>query len=150
MKAISRIARDWPGKFFLAGLLLAVAAVIYMLIDVIFGVDLYRLTPLHGMKCGFRRMVGLYCPGCGATRALLALVKGKLITSVYYHPVPVYCFLLYANFMVRYIFSTMVSERCPVKLKPAKFRVVYVILLVVLLLGNWILRNVLLFLGWPI
>lgn len=32
----------------------------------------------------------LYCPGCGGTRAVIALAHGQLLRSLYYHPaVPV-------------------------------------------------------------
>lgn len=126
---------------FISGIVLGIAGLIYALIDLIFNVDLYALTPLAHMKCGFRQLTGFYCPGCGGTRAILALARGRIFSSFYYHPLPLYFIALYGNFAVRHLF--------PKHLKPAKFRTVYVIILVVLLLGNWILRNVLLIAGHP-
>ncbi len=126
---------------FIAGMVVVLLGVSYLLIHLIFHVDLYKLTPLAHMKCGFRKLTGLYCPGCGGTRAVVALAKGQLLTSLYYHPLPLYFAALYINFAVRYLFRK--------HLKPAKFRMIYVILLVVFLLGNWFLRNALLIAGHP-
>lgn len=41
---------------------------------------------LLAMPCLFRFFTGLYCPGCGGTRAVLALLSGDLKASIYYHP----------------------------------------------------------------
>lgn len=34
-------------------------------------------------RCMFHKLTGLYCPGCGATRALSALLHGDLKTSLH-------------------------------------------------------------------
>lgn len=39
--------------------------------------------------CPFRRCTGGYCPGCGATRAASALVRGDLVGSIRLHPLVV-------------------------------------------------------------
>ncbi len=139
MKRLKEIAQGFRGKLFLAGILLAVCALLYALLYWITGIDLYHFTPLYGLKCGFRRLTSLYCPGCGCTRSVLTLCKGKILTSLYYHPLPVYLTGLYGNFALRHLL--------PNHLKPAKFRIIYVFILVILLLGNWILRNTLLIVG---
>jgi len=35
--------------------------------------------------CGFRRLTGLPCPGCGMTRGLAALLKGQVLQSVHFN-----------------------------------------------------------------
>lgn len=35
--------------------------------------------------CAFRNLTGLPCPGCGMTRGLAALLKGRLIESLHFH-----------------------------------------------------------------
>lgn len=56
------------------------------------------LFPFEG--CIWDKMLGIYCPGCGGTRAVLALLQGKLLLSLWYHPFVLYAAVLYAGFML--------------------------------------------------
>ncbi len=49
--------------------------------------------------CMFHAVTGFYCPGCGGTRAVLALLHGDLVQSFRYHPVVPYGVGLYVLFM---------------------------------------------------
>jgi len=62
---------DWP--VFALLVLLAVAGVALWLIDP-------RQLPLP--SCWFHKTTGLYCPGCGATRATHELLHGKVISAL--------------------------------------------------------------------
>lgn len=42
----------------------------------------------------FHTLTGLYCPGCGGTRAVLSLIKGDLRMSVQYHPLVPYTVII--------------------------------------------------------
>jgi len=44
---------------------------------------------LHA-PCAFHLLTGLYCPGCGGTRAVQYLLKGQLWNSLQYHPLVLY------------------------------------------------------------
>lgn len=48
-----------------------------------------------GRDCAFHSITGLYCPGCGGTRAIRELLRGNLRMSLQYHPL-----VLYAVFVV--------------------------------------------------
>ena len=52
---------------------------------------LYKMFPISLgrflMPCMFLKLTGLYCPGCGGTRAVAALLKGKWLLSFFYHPI---------------------------------------------------------------
>lgn len=63
---------------------------------------LYRFA-LQGrvpaMPCFFDTVLGIYCPGCGGTRALTALAEGKLLLSLWYHPLILYLAVVCGGFM---------------------------------------------------
>jgi hypothetical protein len=42
--------------------------------------------------CTFRRIFGMDCPGCGLTRAFVAMAHGRLEAAWHYHPVGVLLF----------------------------------------------------------
>ena len=63
----------------------------------IFGDSWLSIMP----NCAFETITGLYCPGCGGTRAVLALFQGHLIKSFIYHPAVPYTFIVYCVFMIR-------------------------------------------------
>jgi hypothetical protein len=54
----------------------------------------------YAMPCMFHAVTGLYCPGCGGTRAVFALLRGKLLTSFLYHPIVLYTVISGGWFMV--------------------------------------------------
>lgn len=45
---------------------------------------------LIGFPCLFHWLTGLYCPGCGGTRAALHLLHGDIAGSLRYHPLVLY------------------------------------------------------------
>lgn len=51
-------------------------------------------------ECAFFSATGIYCPGCGGTRAVKSLLQGNLIRSFVYHPFVVYVAFSYVIFMV--------------------------------------------------
>lgn len=66
------IVRSHPTRFQIASaLLLTVSAVACL---TLLPPDIYRFYP----RCPFFQITGLLCPGCGATRALAALLRGDI------------------------------------------------------------------------
>lgn len=60
---------------------------------------LYRALEITGIiviavlffyQCPFRAILGIPCPGCGMTRALVCLLHGDLKSSLYYHPMLIF------------------------------------------------------------
>ena len=62
---------------------LFLAAVVFYL-----GMLAYRHPTEYGFipPCQFHRWTGLFCPGCGATRAVHFLLRGDWKTSLHYNP----------------------------------------------------------------
>jgi len=146
-KGIVRIWKLPGGPLFLLAFPVIAAALIYAVLYYGFHIDLYAKLGLSEVKCAFRSMTGFYCPGCGGTRATLHLMRFHPIHSFLMHPLPLLLALWYLNFFVRFIFAYLVPENFPLKLKPARFRPVYPIILAVAILVNFIVRNVLLLNG---
>lgn len=135
------------GPLFLLAFPVIAAAIVYAVLYYGFRIDLYTALKLDGIRCAFRSLTGFYCPGCGGTRATLHLLKFHPIRSFLMHPLPLLAALLYLNFFVRFIFAYLVPETFPLKLKPAKFRIIYPVILGAALLVNFIVRNILLLNG---
>ena len=66
---------------------------------------LYFITGFSvlGIKypCIFNKVTHLCCPGCGGTRALRALLKGKILMSIYDYPPLIYAVIVYVVFMIK-------------------------------------------------
>lgn len=105
------------------------------------GLKLENLFP----ECGMYAMTGYYCPGCGGTRAVRALFRGHIITCFCYHPFVLYAFFMLAGFLststITYIFHK--KPVFQLKLCAAHFY-----LAAVLVLGNWAVKNILIYLGY--
>ena len=83
-------------SLYIIGWLLPGIAAVCLLLSKVLGVDLGRLA----LPCIFHSVTGLYCPGCGGTRALRLLLHGDILQSLYYHPLVLYGAVLYGWFMV--------------------------------------------------
>lgn len=81
--------------FYTFGKILFIFGIIAVLIGMIGGLD--WLLQLNG--CVFKRVTGVYCPGCGGTRAFFALLRLDLIKSFFYHPAVLYFSVVYLVFM---------------------------------------------------
>lgn len=90
--------------------------------------------------CVLYRMLGIYCPGCGGTRAVSALFHGQLLQSLWYHPLVLYTVVIFGGFMV-----TQTCERLHVpRMKGWKFHSWYLYGAVAVILLNFFLKNLLL------
>ena len=63
----------------------------------------YPWLSLCGLNCRLCTLyMDQYCPGCGGTRAVLALLAGHPVLSFLYHPLVPYCALVALVFAVSY------------------------------------------------
>ncbi|MBS6196176.1 MAG: DUF2752 domain-containing protein [Clostridiales bacterium] len=98
---------------------------------------LIRLMP----PCVFRSMVGLYCPGCGGTRAVLELLRGHILQSVWYHPIVVYAAGLYGWYLISNTIEWLSGRKIAVG---SRYHRWYGTGAAVLVIVNCLLRNLLL------
>lgn len=64
-------------------------------------------------QCLFLKYTGMYCPGCGATRAVLSVLHGRFIMALRYNfglcALGVICILCY----IEYAFNKKILPRSP-------------------------------------
>lgn len=87
----------------------------------------------------------IYCPGCGGTRSVEALLHGHLLESVWYHPLVPYTAIVFGGFMM-----TQGLERLGVRLvRGWKYHDWHLYGAMVLLICNFLIKNIL-WLVWGI
>ena len=89
--------------------------------------------------CMLNAVFGLYCPGCGGSRAVKSLFQGKILTSLYYHPVVLYTVVIYAVFMISHILRYITKGR----IKGIRFHSWFLYVALIIIAVNCILKNVL-------
>lgn len=89
--------------------------------------------------CPFHDILHLYCPGCGGTRAMVALFRGQIVHSVLCNPLSAYL-------AVGFFCFDALSLRRILRDEPGAVRIPmwYVWVLLALLIVHFIVRNVLL------
>lgn len=88
--------------------------------------------------CPFHSITGLYCPGCGSTRALGYLVHGRLLNSLRYNPlvfplIPIVTVGIVLNFYEQFTKKGLF---------PSRFRFEVSVLILSLILLLTLLRNI--------
>lgn len=121
--------------FYIAGwLFLAVAGVLF-LVWKFNGFTIGAYLP----PCVFHAMTGLYCPGCGGTRAVYALLRGEVGMSLFYYPFVFYAAVLGTWFMVSQTIERISRHTLPIGLR---FRPVYLWIALILILANFFVKNI--------
>lgn len=91
------------------------------------------------MPCFFDKVLGIYCPGCGGTRALTALVHGRLLEALWYHPLILYLAVVGGGFML-----TQGLERLGIRhVRGWRYHTWYLYAAIGLIVLNFIVKNVL-------
>lgn len=104
------------------------------------GADPARLLSIMP-PCLLRTWLGIYCPGCGGTHAVLALLEGHPLRSLAWHPIVMYAVLLYGWYLVTNTVQWLSGGRIPVG---SSYHRWYGYGAAAVVLVNWIVRNVLL------
>lgn len=89
--------------------------------------------------CHFHELTGLYCPGCGGTRAALALLRGEILNSLRYHPIVLYGCFTALPYLVKNTLYLLTRGR----VKPMAFRMWMAYGAAAIIAGNVILKNLL-------
>ncbi|MCD7708520.1 MAG: DUF2752 domain-containing protein [Clostridiales bacterium] len=104
-----------------------------------FGV--FEQLGLANHQCALHRLTGYYCPGCGGTRAVIALLHGHIFQSLYYHPLVVYVLAVGGWYMVSQTVERLSRGRAPIALR---YKNAYLWLALALTLINCVVKNLVL------
>lgn len=94
----------------------------------------------QGFPCLFHLFTGLYCPGCGGTRAVRALLGGDFRMSFQYHPLVLYTAVVMAAEVASYTVSRVLK-------KPRWYlghEKLFIYIGAGIVVVNWIYKNVML------
>jgi hypothetical protein len=91
--------------------------------------------------CRFLALTGYYCPGCGGTRAVDALLRGQIMTSLHYHPVVLYAFLGVVIFAISHTLNIVSRKKIPALL----FRETFFYVMIGIIAFQWIIKNAIYF-----
>lgn len=102
------------------------------------GVNLFRYLP----PCAIHALTGYYCPGCGGSRAVLALIHGHPVRSAFYHPFVPYAAVVGGWFMISQSVERLSKGRVRIGLH---YRNVYLFIALALIFLNLIVKNAVLY-----
>lgn len=119
-------------QLFYIGLAVPPAAILFYWL---YYIILNPLWPFHG--CIWDTVFGIYCPGCGGTRAMRALFHGEILAALWYHPVVVYGIVLYCIFMVSQLLAILSKGR----IKGIGFHSWYLYAAVIIIVVNCLAKN---------
>ncbi|MBR1573021.1 MAG: DUF2752 domain-containing protein [Lachnospiraceae bacterium] len=88
--------------------------------------------------CIFHELTGLYCPGCGGTRAAIALLSGHPWISFLYHPLVIYSVAALCYILIQFIY-------CRIHKHKFRFHSSILWIALIIVIANFIIKNLLLF-----
>lgn len=99
--------------------------------------DFFFISAALLPPCTINLLTGYLCPGCGMTRAVLALVRLRIIDSIIYNPMAVLLTVMLILHLIEQTADAFFSKR--IRLLPR--RTAFWIILIAVLICYLILRN---------
>ena len=93
-------------------------------------------------KCIFYNDFGIYCPGCGCTRAFVSLSKLDFIESIKHNPTVLYASILVVIYLITQTIARIFKNK---KIYTLKYNVIYIYIGIAMLLITCIIKNIIKF-----
>lgn len=117
----------------------------FFILIAIVGINLTDVDLMNGFsECTLHKFTGIYCFGCGGTRACICLAKGEILASIFYHPFVPYMAAGYLAFVASHCIHYLSGR----KVHAMRFCPVFFYIGIVILFIQCIAKNVLLFRGF--
>ena len=119
---------------------------VYMsvIITIILLIVFYIIYVLIGkppiFNCWIYEKFGIYCPGCGCTRAVISLFQGHIIKSIYYNPTVLYAVIVLIIYLVGNTIAKVLKREPKYILK---YTPVLIYIGIFILIGTCIVKNLL-------
>lgn len=91
------------------------------------------------IPCMFHALTGIYCPGCGGTRAVGSLLKGQFFVSFCYHPIVLYGICIYVWFMLTHTIEKISRHRIKIGMH---YRDIYLWLALAIVIINTAVKDI--------
>lgn len=126
--------------FYITGWIVIALITVLVMIVKINGIGILHKMP----PCAFNKVTGLYCPGCGGTRATIALFRGQIIRSFRFHPFVLYGSVVGGWFMISQTIQRISKDMIKIGMH---FRPVYLWIALAIVLINWLVKNAFILIG---
>ena len=83
-----------------------ISVIITIIIMIVFYIIYLLIGKPDIFHCSIYDKFGIYCPGCGCTRALVYLFQGDILKSLYYNPTVLYTVIV----LIIYISTTTIGK----------------------------------------
>lgn len=128
--------KDWTYICILIGTLIIVFSVIFYIT--------YISKIIKIPECIVYKTYGIYCPGCGATRAVYSLYAGQILQSAYYNPLILYLVIVDFWYLITEGIAKIFNKENKFFVKNIK---IYLYLALIILSLNWVIKIIMLFHG---
>lgn len=126
--------------FYITGWIVIALITVLVMIVKINGIGILHKMP----PCAFNKVTGLYCPGCGGTRATIALFRGQIIRSFRFHPFVLYGSVVGGWFMISQTIQRISKDSIKIGMH---FRPVYLWIALAIVLVNWLVKDAFILIG---
>ncbi len=133
--AVNQKEMEWNDEV-MYRVMIGILAVALLAAAVLYFVPELRVA-FQSRPCVLRSMTGLYCPGCGGTRALLYFLNGQIIKSFYYNAAVGYGI----SFVLIYMISHTLKHVTKGKIRGIHYRNRYCYIGLGLFIINWGWKN---------
>ena len=120
-----------------------ISVIITIIIMIVFYIIYLLIGKPDIFHCSIYDKFGIYCPGCGCTRALVYLFQGDILKSLYYNPTILYTVIV----LIIYISTTTIGKLLKKNNSKyvLKYRPIFIYIGIFILIGTCIVKNLLKF-----